>query len=107
MRFGEVTSRGAIEEFHCAIKHALHLEGHLEEMIANAARSKHNTLLHHLAEILDDVRKNRQELQKISVDLEAGGVNFTGPCTRCRADMSGLGAPQHPRRLRKRARSLF
>jgi hypothetical protein len=103
-----MTSRSAIEEFHCLTKHLLHSEGHLEEMMANAARSGHDHLVHELAAMLDRVRRERQLVQKMALDLERNGVEFTGGCTRCQADMGSWEPHGRPQGHRGRAgRSLL
>jgi len=57
-----VTSRGDSEEHWYAVKHALHTEGHLEEMISQAAAAGNRYQLINLVKILDVTRMQRQRL---------------------------------------------
>jgi hypothetical protein len=59
-----LTSRGELEEYWCAIKHTLHLEGHLEEMIAIASSRRNPAELENLMIALDEARTRRQTLVK-------------------------------------------
>lgn len=69
----EVTSRGSSEEHWYSVKHALHTEGHLEEMISQAASRGDYKELSHLAKVLDDTRNQRQRLVQEAFLFEAGG----------------------------------
>ena len=82
-----ITSRGAIEEGWCSIKHALHVEGHLEEMIANAARD-------HPEDVLDLGRKlaEAQRMRRELVLKYCGACPSSAPtnpgCPRCQEDLN-------------------
>lgn len=57
-----VTSRGDSEEHWYAVKHALHTEGHLEEMISQVATTGNRYQLIRLVKLLDVTRLQRQRL---------------------------------------------
>jgi len=81
----EITSRGINEEYWCAVKHALHLEGHLEENIANASR--HNPeVVPELAQKLDKVREIRQSLVAKVLGTEPKKEKKIN-CLRCFSDL--------------------
>lgn len=85
---GEVSSRGVNEEAWCSVKHALHLEGHLEENIANAVRHSPQDVVFY-AKKLDETRNLRQELVKKVLGVEDSGKEKSGGCPRCSADLRG------------------
>lgn len=78
----DVTSRGAIEELWCSVKHLLHTEGHLEESIANAARVGNEKALAALGLLLDRTRQERQTVVRLALE------NELARCDRCRDDLA-------------------
>ncbi len=85
---GEVSSRGVNEEAWCSVKHTLHLEGHLEENIANAVRHNPKDVVFY-AKKLDEARNMRQELVKKVLGVEDSQKETSGGCPRCSADLRG------------------
>jgi hypothetical protein len=87
MYLAEVTSRGALEENWCLVKHLLHAEGHAEESMANAARAGRDDRVLHLSRVLNRIRKDRQEV----VDhIFNDHCETPLSCERCRNDLSGF-----------------
>lgn len=70
-----LTSRGDLEEYWCAIKHTLHLENHLEEMIAVASSRYNEVEMEELMLSLDEARTRRQALVKVVMAKEQARLN--------------------------------
>jgi len=92
---GDTTSRGRIEELHCLLKHLLNAEGHAEESIANYARRRDEKAVIAMANVLDQVRRVRQNVfASLYRDGEAELqlTHASAGCARCEADLQqGLG----------------
>lgn len=84
----EVTSRGGVEEFWCAVKHGLHQEEHLAESIANVAALGDSALLAEVGQCLTASRRLRRRIARL---MQSGrvplGENADGCGARCRDDL--------------------
>ena len=96
----DVTSRGAIEELWCSVKHLLHTEGHLEESIANAARVGNEKALAALGLLLDRARQQRQTVVRLALE------NELAVCDRCRDDLATRDPIAKPARRQGKERRL-
>jgi len=91
----DLTSRGALEENWCLVKHLLHAEGHAEECIANAARAGKKSEVERLGLLLDKVRRERQALVSLifgSAEAKRSSRSEPSPCVRCKGDLGSCGA---------------
>jgi len=78
---GAPTSRNAVEEVWCAVKHYVALEGHLGEMLANAAVAQHKSM-GYFGELLAQATRTRRELQEYAM---TGRLTGRG-CRSCEED---------------------
>lgn len=81
---GNPTSRPPVEEVWCAVKHYVALEGHLGEMLANAAVAKHGSM-GYFGELLAQATRTRRELQEYAM---TGRLTGRG-CRGCEEDRKG------------------
>jgi len=75
-------AKSSLDQYWCTIKHLLTAEGHLEEIIANAARAGNRAMLKKASDGLEFVTGRRRHF----ISLVLGAKDNPGGCNRCKND---------------------